>query len=309
MTARITSTLIGLVVLAIWPAIGAGQKPPEGEPTVAIPVEFASPAPAPCEPSRSCPPPGWFTGLEIMEVQPHLGPLPFDHPEPPVQDLGWTVAPEVILGYRFQEGRALLISYRYMASDGTADSIYADGSQVRTRLDTHWFGLDWLFRQNGPIWGFTSQFETGLRLANLFTDTSYMNAFADTRSQPYWYASRISDSFLGVGPHGGFEFGWQFDALGLRLFTSLDIGLLFGHTDEKVDGSAAALAPGNLPPQPNSTTRSNTMLDVRWEIGASWRPPAHPGLCLGIGYRREDYTWLGQYFEDQGPFLRGEIGF
>src|SRR5208282_3982273 len=80
------------------------------------PVDLSAPyfQPDPLLDPPQLPQPGWFTGLDLAVVGPHVknrltdtvqvGTRPTDTVHAPTADLDWTVAPDVELGYRLPAG-------------------------------------------------------------------------------------------------------------------------------------------------------------------------------------------------------------
>src|SRR5205823_2227184 len=102
-------------------------------------------------------PSGWFAGLELNLVGPHIknrlaapvtveGFLP-DLVHLPTAELDWAGSPRFEVGYRFGQGCGeLLVSYRFLATDGRAtlaDFDFFGGGFLKSRLDLHVIDLDY----------------------------------------------------------------------------------------------------------------------------------------------------------------------
>jgi hypothetical protein len=254
---------------------------------------------------------GWFFTLEADLSKPHVSNIDFfvDGVKPQVPSLDWTVIPNLTLGYRWEQGNALLVNYRYLASEGqssaAADPVFGPES-IRNRLDSNWIDLTYLFREHGPWYGFRLQWEVGVRMAYLFYDLK--------TSMPT-SIEQESESFFGAGPHGGMNLSWSVGSTGLAIFGRLDLAVLIGRTDDTTTGVFFA-APGIVAPiagVPNSTSSTaggtKALLDSRFEIGLSWTVPNRPWLRFAGGYQNQGFVWNGHDISEQGPFLRCELGF
>jgi hypothetical protein len=191
-------------------------------------------------------------------------------------DFDWTVAPTAELGYRFNNGSALVVSYRSLFTRGrqeeetsldpliataftgnnptTGDS-WLPGSQedrvLRGRLEENWLDLDFQSRQHGASAGPAWRWTAGLRLASLYTAFRTQDSFTETFFQlssgaaplgtvPITVWQGASQRTLAIGPHLGMEGSWGFGATGLSLFARGDGGALFGGTRQRYDLAASA---------------------------------------------------------------------
>jgi hypothetical protein len=240
-------------------------------------------------------PPGWFVALEASPTRVHIS--HHDRDDRDHLGLGWTVAPRVEVGYCFEHGGSLLLSYRNLTASRTFDDDF-DG-QARTRLNANWLDLTYLSRSYCVWSGFRWQWEAGVRGAYLFSDVN---------DQGDGFAQRVSDTFGGAGPHAGARLAWWFGDSGWSLFTRLDAAVLFGETRER----SALFYPGASGDTVSWTGchhSGHAVGDFRFELGVSRVVPGKPWLRFDAGYQSEAFSWQDLTFSDGGPFLRCVLGF
>jgi hypothetical protein len=238
------------------------------------------------------PPPGWFVTLEAAATRPYVSD-PW-HYGAYGMDFNWTVAPRGEIGYRFDHGGALLVGYRYLASEVTHDAP-AFRFFRRDRIDANWFDLTYLSRSL-PAWRcLRLEWELGARGAHLF---------ADAQQRSLGVEFQASHTFDGAGPHGGVRLAWWFGDSGLALFTRLNLGVLFGETTERVSARVTGRRARG-----HTSDWDHAVADFRFELGLGWTIPGQPWLRFDLGVQSEAFTWQGVTYSDVGPFLRCVLGF
>jgi hypothetical protein len=258
-----------------------------------IPPEPAAPAVAPVWPLA--PPPGWFLSLDAAFLRPSVWADDFTDDFGPLNpQLRRTFAPTGTVGYRFNNGSAVLLSYRYLAASATTvfpPSPPSPGGEgpppfpsgpVQTRFASNWLDLDYRSPYLGGWHNFRFQWQAGLRGAQLFY-------------QEYQAAS--SFQFVGVGPHAGAEVSWWLGQSGLAVYARGDLGVLAGQTMALPwCGDAAVI---------------HAIWDWRGEVGLRYVVPTQPWLCFSGGYQGESFGWgpIQRNFTPTGPFARFEIAF
>lgn len=279
------------------------QTPPPGVLDTPLPPQplgtaQESPAPPAALPTWPlAPPPGWFLSLDAAFLRPFVwsdaltddyGPL---NPE-----LRRTFAPTGTVGYRFDCGASLLLSYRYLAASATTvfppapppppgsqgPPPYPPSGPVQTRFASNWLDLDYRSPYLGGWHNFRVQWQAGLRGAQLF--------YQEFQAAP-------SFQFVGAGPHAGAELSWWAGLSGFALYAHGDLGVLAGQTMSLPwSGDAAAI---------------QAIWDWRGEVGARYVLPTQPWLCVSGGYQGESFGWgpIGRSFTPTGPFVRCEIAF
>jgi hypothetical protein len=278
-------SLLALVFLLGWALPGRAQP--------AVP-----PAPAPdSDGLPNQPPAGWFFSLTGMLTRTHASDsvvvLGGDYlgwmDDAPVARLGWTVVPLGTVGYRLEDGSALLASYRYIGGAGDNPALAARG-----HFDSHWLDLDYrgalLGLWCGPDSAVTFGWQTGLRVASITSASAW--TLEEGRIATH-------DSFLGAGPHLGGDLSWQFAPSGLGLFGRADGGLLLGQNRRRF-----ATADGV-----DRFSCFGTALSSRVEAGVSWTAVTSPWLRFEAGYALEAFLATSHGFQAPGPFIRFEVGF
>ena len=101
------------------------------------------------------PPVGWFAGLDLGIIGPHIknrlsdtaqiDGLPPSIVHLPTAPLDWTVAPRVELGYRLASGfGGFAFAYRFFGTDGSETVLGLDGpADLRSRLDINVVDFDY----------------------------------------------------------------------------------------------------------------------------------------------------------------------
>jgi hypothetical protein len=267
--------------------------PPSGPFGSGFVYEHQPPPPPPPLPGDwfTCPPPGWFTGLEAAVTRPSARETGVDGSR---LDLDWTVAPRVLVGYRFEHGGALLFGFRYLQSETTQDFSDVGGPLTSFSLEENWFDITYLSRPYEPWCNFRFQWEAGVR-------TAYLRIHGHEQLAPV-FDDGIED-FVGAGPELGLCVSWQLGHSGVGLFGRSSVGVLFGQTrntfQEVVDD-------GVNPPIASSDNQrqGQTVVDWRGEVGVSWAVPHRPWFRFDLGVQGEVFGWDHVVYSDVGPFLR-----
>ncbi len=260
----------------------------------------ALPSPEEPAPWRFGQPPGWFVALEAAAVRPHTRTYDlFDGPGNRT-DLDGTVMPQGTLGYKFQHGGSLLLTFRHVASEGNFDNPSGYGPfNERDRFDASWLDLNYLSRPYGPWLNMRLQWQLGVRSAYLFAD-----------AQAQFTGAGLTDHshFWGAGPDAGLTLSWALRDTGLALFAHFDAAVLIGQTTERyasfytnLDGS-----PSN---GQDSWRKTRGAVDVRGELGLSWTVPARHWLRFDVGVQSQTFFWNGLEVNNVGPFARCVFGF
>jgi hypothetical protein len=239
----------------------------------------------------SVPPPGWFLGLEADVVRPML----HGNDTGDRVDLDWTVTPRLVLGYAFDYGGSVQLTYRYLESEIGYDYSYEGGPVSDLRLMENWIDLAYHSRPLGPWYNLRFQWEAGVR-------TAFLRFSGDFSSDSFSQDGR--ESFWGAGPEVGGRVIWALGPSGWALFGDTSIGVLFGDSWSRVD---TVQQNGPLSPPTASTdcwSAAQTVVDWRGEFGLSWALPAHPWFRMDLGVRGEVFCWDHVTYSDVGPFLR-----
>jgi hypothetical protein len=261
---------------------------PTPESAEAVPATPATALPYPL------PPPGWFASGELLLTAPRAeggvsGFLFGSYVEEDVTRLNGTVVPTATLGYRFSGGNALLVSYRFLGTDGSAVPPLAF-AQAKWR--TNWIDLDYRGCLHGPWLSTTFQWQGGVRLATL--------SFAEQSrpGDPPFFLDQKWTYFV-AGPLFGIDFSHYFGQTGLGVFARGDVGIVLGHIlEDTVTANYEDRSPNN-----------SSVGESRGELGVSWSPRTRRWMRFEAGYRDDRFVWSGRHLSFPGPFLRCEIGF
>jgi hypothetical protein len=264
-------------------------------------------------------PPGWFGAVEFGVVKPHVknrldGSVSFgDQFDDPVHlpgaHLDWAVAPRFDLGYRLGDGLGeFVVSYRFLSSEGrttlTNFDLFSDSGDawLRSRLDVNVLDFDYgnciaLGTRCDLNW------RAGVRLASVYFDSLALGEVTE---------QRVSNRFVGAGPHAGLDLWYHFSLPGLGVFARVDGALLIGSTHQSFeetfvfsDGEFGSASTRN-------STRTVPMIDA--QLGVGWAPPGSR-LRFTAGYEYEHWWAVGNAggshaeLFDQGAFFRAEFNF
>ena len=286
-------------------------------PSTWIPPSDSGPSPVGHDPLLDGPlASGWFVDAEVDIVQPRLqsrlsadvsyGIYGSDTVSLPTTPFDWTAAPRLDLGYHLPDRCGdIVFSYRLLLSEAQATIIdydYLGDGWMRNHLDLQVFDLDYASPDLvlNSRWGMKGR--VGVRLTNLFFDSQ---AVGDALEQ------RITDHFIGAGPHMGLDFWRQFDTPGLSLFVRLDGGVVIGRVHQAYDESWALLDLGSA----TSLSGTQAVPNLNVQVGLKWVPSSVRGLSFSIGYEFESWWSVGRVGDcradlyDQGLFLQSEFKF
>jgi hypothetical protein len=251
---------------------------------------------------------GWYATLGAELLKPHItnrlttpGPLAPALSGPirlPVAPLDWTGAPQLGLGYRFDNGAGeLLVDYRLVASAGSEllpglDSTGA--GLLRSRLNLNTVDVDYVLPEFltpegvDTSWWFRRELRAGfgLRVASAFFDSAAGRQALD---------ERVSSLFAGVGPHAFWDYRQKLGDGPLWLYTRLDAAGVFGKIRQRFSevavGPGGAVAAGGF-----DTGRLSSGVGVGgFEAGLSWANPfGYRALRLTAAYSWERWWNLGR---------------
>jgi hypothetical protein len=225
-------------------------------------------------------------------------------------DLNWTASPRAVLGYRFDCGGAVRLSYQNLTSEGNTDlEIPSFGIQtLNTTLNMNWVDLDYLSREYAPTPYWRLQWELGARI---------MDRFLGLHAADPSGSLGAGSTFVGAGPHFGGGTSWLLGESGWAIFGCLDGAVVFGSDRWHVASAPAASYPDL--PLGFAKHRGETETDMNLELGVSWTTCVHScWLRLGCGLEVEGMAFdkddkYGLYpfrsVVSAGPFLRCQIGF
>jgi hypothetical protein len=306
------------------------------------------PVPPPCAPYEDCngrllvgdplldrpefPPPGWFAGLELSFVKPHVRndlvqDVKIDGFEPvsvqlPSAPLDWTVAPRFEVGYRFPQGFGeVLFAYRFLTTSSTATLLDFEAvgldALLKSRLSLNVFDLDYGSREYSLGKRWDMKWQIGARLGT---------AFFDSRATGTFVEQRVNNNFVGAGPHAGLSLWRCLRIPGLALFGKIEGSTLLGRIHqnfEEVVLDEPILM--SYPTQPSNSAqaapiggatldRGSQLIPVlRLQAGLAWTPTLDQHfLRFTLGYEFERWWFIGRVQDSSadlvlnGFFLRAE---
>jgi hypothetical protein len=253
------------------------------------------------------PAPGWFVGLELDVLKPHLKNQLTNTVQNaaqlasgasttvalPSSTLDWAAAPSAFVGYRLPAGFGeVALVYRGLATRGSGGFLFEDGlGTLTSRLDFRVIDLDYSSREFSlwPDWEMKWTF--GARTLFLYFDSQAEQPFAQAAAGSGILQMRESNSFVGAGPHAGLELARHIADTGLSLNLRADFSTNATRIREGFATSSTNLGPDGQPlaGQTRVTHWGNTPI-ISTRVGLSWQPPSFPNARLFLGYQYE-YWW------------------
>jgi hypothetical protein len=321
----IIPVFIGLAAASVAPAqfvppatlqtpVPAFQPPPAAQVLVSpqpCPVVFVQPNQPPPPPPNA----GILFGFQLGIDRPSLGGYLAGGP------LNVEIPLDVMLGYQFPSGRALLFDYRYFGANADRTTQFpGDPGPVVTHrhIEGQDFDFDVRFLEGG--WELLkTQTEIGLMATNI----SY-RAFRPSENYP----SLVVNRFEGAGPHLNYKLVVPIYRTGFEFFVLSDGGFLWGRNY----GFSQNPSPPYIGPRVNYPNNGNTtLLTERLQLAGSYRfNLRYSRVTLTGGYEIDGYLFPngGEYvgygggplglfpfryqpgyvtLANQGPFVRMEV--
>jgi hypothetical protein len=263
------------------------------------------------------PAPGWFSSVDVGILVPHIKNNlsatvsvggRSETVAVPVTELDWNMTTRIEFGYRFHEGAGEIIgSYRNLHARGRVGLPSYDvlgGGILETRLDANVGDIDYGIRDHslGPLWDVKCR--VGGRLAG-----------STRREQEALLGQRVSNNFVGAGPHGVLDLWRQLgEGHGLSLFTRVEGAVLIGGIGQSYEETQSI---GRVPFLGGAVrnTGIQAVPVLNFQFGLGWTPPGNDRLRMAAGYQYEHWWYLG-YLGDaradlgaQGVFIRMEFGY
>ena len=270
-------------------------------------------------------PPGWFGGVEVQILKPHLisglsnivqpgkflSNPPFSGPPSgtqrtvaiPASHLDWTVSPRVFLGYRLPSGFGeFMVSYRHL---GTVGSGSVPGANGPVGLDSR-FAFDIIdFDYNsrelslGPQWDMKWTF--GLRSLFLFFDGRGDQPFGQAAAGSGVPQARNYNNLFGMGPHAALELTRHLGVSGWSLYVRGDFAGTFDETHEGFLARFTTLGPNGRPLV--GVTRAfghQATPIINGRVGLTWQRSPSSGTRFFVGYQYEVFWDLDRVSQGNG---------
>lgn len=291
-----------------------------GPPPAAQPIETPLTAPLfdPLLDGPPNPPPGFYATLEVAILRPSikdnltdfvpLGENDFAEVALPIRAYEWVAAPRVRLGYRLPDSFGeYVFTYRTVLADQSSVlanyDMFGNNGVLRSHLNAQAFDLDyanvsWCWN---PLWD--ARWTIGLRVPLLFFDVS---------GDALLLHERITNHFIGLGPHAALEVQRHFEACpSAAIFARAEGATALGYirqTFERVEYFPALVGGSSV----ETNIQYVPMIDL--QFGMSWTPPTdRHWLRFTAGYEFEAWYYVGRTQGDaranlffQGVFARGE---
>jgi hypothetical protein len=302
--------------------------PPPGPPAPPLPGPYFEQDPRLDPPSL--PLPGWIADVEAEIAVAHVknklvntvsvGTRAPNTVSLPSAELDWTMAPRFELGYRLPSGfGGFAISYRFLATEGTQGASGADGpATLHSRLELNEFDFDYFSWEITPSPCWNMRWRFGGRLTELFFDSQADEPFAEAAAGSGIFETRVSNSYVGFGPHWGLELARRLNESGFSFVGRLDGAVLLGHISQRFFEASTMSGPsGQLPSGQTGTSGNQAVPMLNVQAGIGWKPPAYPNLQFFLGYEYEYWWNVGREssdisrgeMSDQGVYLRAGWNF
>lgn len=265
------------------------------------------------------PSPGWFAGVDLGIIVPHVknrltdmvtvpgGTANTVHV--PGADLNWTVSPRFELGYRLPSGFGeFALSYRFFTTEGSQLSTGPDGvAALKSRLDVNIADLDYanneFFRFQCPYCDLKWHF--GLRFVGTYFDDRSDEPFAEAAAGSGVFERKTTNNFWGFGPHMGLELTRRLEASGFAFVGRVDGATILGRLRQNFSEESTTPGPnGELLAGNTRQSVSQNVPIINAFAGFSWQPPGSTSFLLYAGYEYEYWWNIGR---DSSTLSRGEL--
>jgi hypothetical protein len=273
--------------------------------------------------------PGWFAAVDVAVLAPHFNDrlthtvtLPggiTNTVSLPGADLDWTGSPRLEIGYRMPEGCGeFSLGYRSVVSDARATLFTPDGNvgELKSRLNVNVVDLDYGSPESSLAPNWLMRWKVGVRFAAVYFDSRAAIVLPDPAIPGGGTVmERVSNNFVGAGPHAGLELERHLFGTPLSLYGSLDGAVVVGHISQDFEqvwtfDTTGAQVGGALR---DSGTQAVPVLSL--QLGVRLAPFGCDGMRLSLGYVFEDWFDVGNlnssrgYLIDQGIYFRSEFNF
>jgi hypothetical protein len=253
------------------------------------------------------PPPGWFAGLELDVLKPHVKNQLTDTVQNATQaangtsttvalpnaPLDWVVSPRVFLGCRLPAGFGeVALAYRGLGTRGSVDIVGQDGpAALNSRLDFNIINLDYISREFSLWPNWNMKWTLGIQTLFLFFDSRADQLFDQAAAGSGIFQMRESNHFVGVGPHIGLELSRNVADTGLSLLMRADFTSNFGRLNQEFFTESTTLGPDGRPLAAQTHVANwLTAPTINAQVGIGWQPPSYPLVLFFLGYQYE-YWW------------------
>ena len=281
------------------------------------------------------PQPGWFAGVQIGLIHPHVEYRQSDTTTDVVTTksgrqvnvalqsarLNWTVAPRFVVGYRLPSGFGeFYVADRFFSTGGTGPTIGPDGpARLTSRLSVNYTDFDYASREYTPLANWGMKWLAGLRLAYTDTDSRFNEPFAQAAAGKGVFAAQQHSYTVGFGPHYGLELDRRFAQTGFSFVMKVDDAYVFSRINQVFSAATTTLTPAGQPESGVLTFKGkhDEISILSMQVGLAWQPSRYPNARLFLGYVYEAW-WDTQeivnqasrgMFENQGVVFQAGLNF
>ncbi len=280
------------------------------------------------------PSPGWFGGVEVQIVKPHLindyrnsvfpgksvndttGNYPLGSKATtvnlPAGILDWTASPRVFAGYRLPSGFGeFMIAYRHLGTTGSSSVPDLAGPiAINSRFAFDIIDLDYNSRELSLWPRADMKWTLGLRQMFLYSSTTGNQSFDQASSSNGIVYARQSNNTYGIGPHAALELNHRLGDSGWSILSRIDAGAVFSYVwEDWLTESATLGANGRGIPGQTRAFGHQFIPMINFRSGLSFKPPAYQNARLFVGYQYEVFWDLNRLPQSNGtPFVPPSLG-
>ncbi|SIO59875.1 hypothetical protein SAMN05444166_6194 [Singulisphaera sp. GP187] len=259
--------------------------------------------------SPEFPSPGWFSGIELQVLKPHvlngLSGTVRNRAQManqtstivalPSAPLDWTVSPRVFLGYRLPSGFGeFLVAYRHLGTEGRGSGPGGQGaSTLNSRLAFDMIDFDYNSRELslGPDWDM--KWTLGIRTLFMFFDSRFNQPFGQAAAGNGIFQARQYNNIAGAGPHAALDLVRHLGNSGWSLDFRTDFASVFDGSHIGFLTRSTTLGPDGRPLSGETRrfgTQDTPILNIR--AGATWQPSRNSSTRFFLGYQYERFWAL-----------------
>jgi hypothetical protein len=282
------------------------------------------------------PSPGWFAGVEVQIVKPHLinqsqgstfphaiinnanGQFPLGPKANivnlPAGPLNWTASPRVFAGYRLPSGFGeFMIAYRHLGTTGSSSVPDVTGPvSIHSRFAFDMLDLDYNSRELSLWPKCDMKWTLGLRMLFLYSEVTGMQPFDQALAQGgsgVVFAQSSNNTFA-IGPHTALELHHRLGDSGWAIYCRTDFGAGFACVNADWLTALGTRGPNGRPIPGQTYGFGHQFIPmVNGRAGLSWQPGPASGARLFIGYQYEVFWDLNRLAQSNGtPFSPPSLG-
>jgi hypothetical protein len=280
------------------------------------------------------PAPGWFAGVEVQIVKPHLSPnligstVPGHHvpvyennsqigPKAtnlniPSAPLDWTASPRVFAGYRLPSGFGeFMVAYRHLGTSGAGSVPDTAGPiGLNTRFAFEIFDIDYNTRELSLWPKCDMKWTIGLRQMWLFYGLQGDQPFSQAAGSNRIAFAQATNNAYGIGPHGALELNHRLGDSGFGLYTRLDGGAVYSNVWDQWNTVSSTTGAGGQPLRGQTNSFGHQFMPMlNWRAGVTYKPAQYSGVRVFLGYQYEVFWDLNRLPQANAtPFSPPSLG-